>query len=155
MSNFLKLHELQTQPMSEKLTHIFMTLYSRELNEVVLDESVITTVGEMSKKYFDLVASERIILQRLPEDMILSYHIVRLLGYLSETPGKAVLWAHWLNTHSKDEALSLYDLSSRYFPSGFPTDEEMHRAWDYQKVSEGPHKGKNKVDLQNIPEFQD
>ena len=62
---------------------------------------------------------------------------------LSNSPGKAVMWAHTLNElHIKlGRKVTLGDWTSA-FPMGIPTDEEYERVWDMQKVVPDLDKGR-------------
>ena len=61
------------------------------------------------------------------------------MGLLCSSPGEAVLYAHTLKELACENGgeFNLNDMA-RAFPNGFPSREEMAKAWEAQKVAGAP-----------------
>lgn len=64
--------------------------------------------------------------------------LILFLAMISETPGKAVMYLAYLQYWCNKSGVQLLDLDTfceRIFPFVFPSDDDLHKLWDSQKVN--------------------
>lgn len=64
-------------------------------------------------------------------------HAAAILSLMCDTPGTAVMYAHYVAYKAKLAGVKEIDtefISTSPFPMGFPSDKDMHELWNAQKV---------------------
>jgi hypothetical protein len=128
----------QTQAMSQEQSKMFLGCLMSE-NE---KGPMILPATRMLEQFEDAPFTMQVMLRRIawaaPELSVSKWSLL-FLGYLCDTPGKAVMWAHAIvqKTRQVGAAITVNDLATEYFPMGFPTEEFLHRNWDNQKGPRG------------------
>lgn len=118
---------------------LFVTLSSIDNNN-----KDFTDVEKACKKEIGLYNLIQMRLQAF--DFILTPPTILFLCFISETPGKAIIYLHYIQIVLKK--LSKYGISDiseitmstigmRIFPNGFPNDEFLHNIFDTQKYENG------------------
>lgn len=123
----LKIKSLRTFPMSENDTEILcMLLMSNNRNPVIPQEQK-PFLYQLIEKRLEVVLKFKINDSRL----------ILFLMQVTETPGKAVmmLWylQWWCHTKNMTE-LDLDTFCRDIFPMGFPSDEDLSKVWNEQKI---------------------
>lgn len=63
--------------------------------------------------------------------------LILFLAMITETPGTAVMYLAFIQYWCKQTGVQMLDLETfceRIFPMGFPSEDDLHKLWDEQKV---------------------
>lgn len=130
----LDVPEAQRRPMTREVSEAFIrcSLGSRAEPPRSADE-IAADIGKHGRLPAQLaILSGR--LRAAGPDMRFSTSAVLFLASLCASPGRCVLWAHYLVTRTRDtDAIVDVERLATDFPNGFPTDEGALAIWDAQK----------------------
>lgn len=123
--------KLTMQPMNNELSEVLLKLMFLKSDDI--------KIADIQKDY-PLYLLYQIIQKRI--EHLFTYDIadrrlILFLCFLSETPGKVVLYLWYLQwwCHKNGETIISLDLfASRIFPMGFPSDEDLQTLWYSAKV---------------------
>lgn len=131
---------LETQPMDEQQSEIFLTLCVVE--EDCKRKQDYAGINDMESKMNDSFPPYQVLKKRLEAckkrvnpDMDVSVAVQMFCSSMCKTFGQAVMWAYTLNELSVDTNRPV-DMTALAmgFPWGFPSAKEYDRAWVSQKV---------------------
>ena len=129
----------QCEPMPYEVFEIFVkaAVASMQGADKVVDASALfqEVGGEKAPPALAILVSR---LQAGDGTLRFSMMTAIFLALISPSPGRAVLWAHYLVRRSYEiNAVVDIDMLATDFPMGFPTDEGASRIWDAQKGPDG------------------
>lgn len=88
--------------------------------------------AQLQHSFFLNVLIDR--LEYAGDDLKYSPWVVGFLAGISRNVASAVMWAYSLVRWTRENGPVTSKELSVWFPTGFPTDEAMHKLWDEQKV---------------------
>lgn len=115
----------KTEPMSKELSNVFMLCCIAELQNKELGDN------------FKMEFMYKIIDKRAQfVGLNITEAVKVILCMLCDSPGTAVMYVYALRYHQVKEQLSSIDTMqlAQVFKFGFPTEAELSRMWDLQKV---------------------
>lgn len=139
------------EEMSEATSLAFMSLAVSETK----GEKGKVRMEEMEKTLHDVSFVYKVLKKRLEvckshvnPSVDVSTAVQMFCSLLCDNPAEAVMWAYTLNEISTTEGARVdMEKLSEKFPNGFPSKEEMRKAWDEQKTSpESSRMSDNMVD---------
>lgn len=119
-----KFEELKRHPMPDEVAKILITLSLASIPE---DDK------EANEQFLCKIIEKRF--KALGYSMDIKARI--FLAYMANSPGMAVMYCHYLAYYCKKNnvsSLTFIDLCMDVFPFGFPSEEDLHKLWDEQKV---------------------
>jgi len=119
-----KFESLKRHPMTDEVAKILITLSLAPIPE---DDK------EANEQFLCKIIEQRF--KALGYTMDIKGRI--FLAYMTNSPGMAVMYCHYLAYYCKKNhilSLTFTDLCMDVFPFGFPSEEDLHKLWDEQKV---------------------
>lgn len=119
---------LKTVPMSDSVTQCLLSALMAESQGKTYPDTVGLFAVQVAIKraaYINLAATENLLV---------------FIAALSNSPGKVVMYLYalryWQLVNNPEQPLTA-NMLCHIFPMGFPTEDEMHRMWDAQKLENG------------------
>ena len=125
----------EVEPMDDKLSEIFIKMNMMEMDQEKSMDIILKLSGEFLYQVIDK-RSKHIGLNLNP-------YVITFLMFLSRSPGTAVMYIYYIKSKyvAADIIVDMHGLTM-LFPMGFPTEEELSKLWDMQKVG-----GNNMLDM--------
>ena len=123
--------KLQNHPMSDENSEILIKLII--LNQTGTKEKFDQMEKESKQFNQILILDDRLKMLGYKSDLFSKV----FLSLFMETPGKIVMYAHYMAYKMKKHGLkelTIDNLCETIFPLGFPSDEDLHILWNKQKV---------------------
>lgn len=129
----VEMEKLRCHPMDEDHSKMLITLLFASRSPMKPEMEAIVKEIEEKSLAFKIIKSRLLGLGYEPDVTLLMF-----MSTMVDNPGSAVMYAHYLAYKGKKHSVRKIDIQfmcERVFPIGFPTDEDMSKVWDMQKVS--------------------
>lgn len=122
-----EMFKAKTQPMDDRQSRLFFMLLIIEHNKMELPPEIAETFQfQVMKKRLE---SHYVI-------PVANAYAMAVLALMAENVGSVVMYAGALAAMyaERKEVITIKTIAEHYFPMGFPTEEELDRIWDMQKI---------------------
>ena len=128
----------ETEQMSDGITEMFLFVTLKEESKEEIHKDILGLFGFQ-------VLKKRLEYYKIPvNDYVIAFVSIALCN---GNPGKCVMWAYTFHKIYKKENREIgISLLTKYFPYGFPKENEYERLWDAQKMTTGEFTG-NALDM--------
>ena len=110
-------------PLSEKISKIFLSL-------LILEKKNTEIPPDFKKQFMYQVLTKR----AKSISLKMNVYSTALLALLSDRPGMAVMYLYYLKSKTQDDSEVTMATITNLFPLGFPSDDEMSKLWEKQKI---------------------